>query len=98
MRNHRSHETLNRDGFAVRADHSDVPVRTVRACPVDGSAVMVDEPELSMRIKRGARPTSIPLARLHRSGMDTVNDAIQLIIVVTAVAVIFATVSGIILN
>jgi len=30
--------------------------------------------------------------------MDTVNDAIQLIIVVTAVAVIFATVSGIILN
>ena len=51
-----------------------------------------------MRIKRGARPTSIPLARLHRSGMDTVNDAIQLIIVVTAVAVIFATVSGIILN
>jgi hypothetical protein len=30
--------------------------------------------------------------------MDTVNDAIQLIIVVVAVAVIFATMSGIILN
>ena len=59
---------------------------------------MVDDPELSMRIKRGARLTGIPPARLHRSGMDTVNDAIQLIIVVTAVAVIFATVSGIILN
>ena len=59
---------------------------------------MVDDPELSMRVKRGARPTSIPIARLHRSGMDTVNDAIQLIIVVTAVAVIFATVSRIILN
>ena len=52
---------------------------------------MVDDPELSMRIKRGARLTGIPPARLHRSGVDTVNDAIQL----TAVAVIFATMSGI---
>ena len=56
---------------------------------------MVDDPELSMRIKRGARLTGIPPARLHRYGMDTVNDAIQLIIVMTAVAVIFATMSGI---
>jgi hypothetical protein len=64
------HETLNRDGFAVRADHSHVPVRTVRACPVDGSAVMVDDPELSMRIKRGARLAGMPPARLHRSGLS----------------------------
>ena len=51
---------------------------------------MVDDP---------ARLTdTTAVERLHRSGMDTVNDAIQLIIVVTAVAVIVATMSGMILN